>query len=91
MKVQGAYDNLTTLTARVSREAAYMLLAKLYLNAGVYTGTPMWSECAAACQKVLETINTLAPTYKYLFCATNDRYVGNGEILWAVPQQAIMQ
>ena len=29
---------------RVSREGAYMLLAKLYLNAGVYTGTPMWTE-----------------------------------------------
>lgn len=77
----------TQTYGRVSREAAYMLLAKLYLNAGVYTGTPMWSECAAACNKILETINSLAPTYKYLFCASNDRYVGNGEILWAVPQQ----
>ncbi len=71
---------------RLSREAAYMLLAKLYLNAGVYTGTPMWAECAKACQEITKTINTLAPTYKYLFCGSNDKYVGNGEILWAVPQ-----
>lgn len=73
---------------RISREAGYMLLAKLYLNAEVYTGTPMWQQCATACQEILKTVNTLAPEYKYLFCATNDKYVGNGEILWAVPQDA---
>lgn len=71
---------------RVSREGARMLLAKLYLNAGVYTGTPMWKECAGQCQEILKTINTLAPEYKYLFCGTNDKYVGNGEILWGIPQ-----
>lgn len=70
---------------RVSREAAYMLLAKLYLNAEVYTGTAMWRECADACKQVLSTGIKLAKEYKYLFCASNDRYVGNGEILWAVP------
>lgn len=72
---------------RVSREAGYMLLAKFYLNAEVYTGTAMWKECAEACKQVVSTGIQLAPVYKYLFCATNDKYVGNGEILWAVPQQ----
>ena len=71
---------------RVSREAGYMLLAKLYLNAEVYTGTPMWRECAEACKQVVSTGITLAPEYKYLFCATNDKYVGNGEIIWGIPQ-----
>ena len=64
-----------------------MLLAKLYLNAEVYTGTPMWQECADACKKVVSTGIQLAPTYKYLFCASNDKYVGNGEIIWGIPQQ----
>lgn len=71
---------------RVSREAGYMLLAKLYLNAEVYTGTGMWQECADACKEVMSTGITLAPEYKYLFCGTNAKYVGNGEILWGVPQ-----
>lgn len=71
---------------RVSREAAYMLLAKLYLNAEVYTGTGKWQECADACKQVTSTGITLASEYKYLFCGTNDKYVGNGEILWGVPQ-----
>lgn len=72
---------------RISREAGYMLLAKLYLNAEVYTGTAMWQECANALQKVVGTGLQLAPEYKYLFCASNDKYVGNGEIIWAVPQR----
>ena len=71
---------------RVSREAGYMLLAKLYLNAEVYTGTAMWQECADACKQVVSTGIKLAPDYKYLFCGTNAKYVGNGEILWGVPQ-----
>lgn len=71
---------------RISREAGHMLLAKLYLNAEVYTGTAMWQECANECLEITKTINKLAPEYKYLFCATNDKYVGNGEILWGVPQ-----
>ena len=36
---------------------------------------------------MLATGIQLAPEYKYLFCGSNDRYVGNGEILWAAPQQ----
>lgn len=72
---------------RVSREAGYMLLAKLYLNAEVYTGTPMWQQCADALQHVVGTGLELAPEYKYLFCASNDKYVGNGEIIWGVPQR----
>ena len=63
-----------------------MLLAKLYLNAEVYTGEGMWQECADVCNDIRTTISTLAPEYKYLFCASNDKYVGNGEILWAIPQ-----
>lgn len=72
---------------RVSLEAARALLAKFYLNAEVYVGKAMYAECAAQCKEIVKTIPELAPTYKYLFCATNDRYVGNGEILWAVPQE----
>lgn len=73
---------------RLSREAGWMLLAKMYLNAQVYTGTPMWQECADACKQVLATGIQLAPEYKYLFCGSNSKYVGNGEILWGVPQSS---
>lgn len=80
---------------RVSREGALMLLAKLYINAKVYTGTPMFDKCAEACAEIVKTIPNLLGEdfkkggdnkYKYLFCATNDRYARGGEILWAIPQ-----
>ncbi|MDP3680700.1 MAG: RagB/SusD family nutrient uptake outer membrane protein [Flavobacterium sp.] len=37
---------------RFNKWAGYTLLAKVYLNAEVYTGTPKWQECLAACEKV---------------------------------------
>lgn len=38
---------------RFNRWAGYTLLAKIYLNAQVYTGTPQWAEASAACDKVI--------------------------------------
>jgi hypothetical protein len=37
---------------RFNKWAGYMVLAKVYLNAQVYTGTAMWSQALAASQKV---------------------------------------
>jgi hypothetical protein len=69
---------------RFNKWAGYMLLAKVYLNAEVYTGTPKWSECLAACNKVTEggfslhpatavavTANPLGNTYFDLFGDTS--------------------
>lgn len=44
---------------RFNKWAGYTLLAKVYLNAEVYTGTPKWTECLAACNKVSEGGYTL--------------------------------
>ncbi len=38
---------------RATKEAAAMLLAKLYLNAEVYTGTPQYGQALAAVQQVI--------------------------------------
>jgi hypothetical protein len=38
---------------RFNKWAGYALLAKVYLNAGVYTGTPKWAECIAACDQII--------------------------------------
>lgn len=46
---------------RFNKWAGYALLAKVYLNAGVYTGTPKWAECLAACDKVSEGGFSLHP------------------------------
>ena len=39
---------------RFNRWAGYALLAKVYLNAEVYTGTSKWQECLAACEVIDE-------------------------------------
>jgi starch-binding outer membrane protein, SusD/RagB family len=46
---------------RFNQWAGYTLLAKVYLNAEVYTGTPMWAECLEACNKVTEGGFSLHP------------------------------
>jgi len=41
------------LVGRVSASAGYAMLAELYLNAEYFVGTPMWDECIAACDKII--------------------------------------
>ena len=38
---------------RFNQWAGYTLLAKVYLNAQVYTGTARWQECLEACEKII--------------------------------------
>lgn len=40
-------------SSSINKGTAYALLAKLYLNAQVYTGTPMWQKASDACDKVI--------------------------------------
>jgi len=58
--------------ARADRAAVWTLLARLYLNAEVYTGTQRYADCATYCQKVItEGGYTLEPTYGELFMSDN--------------------
>jgi len=47
-------------------------LAKLYLNAKVYTGTERNTECITYCKKVIDAGYSLAPTYSDNFMADNN-------------------
>ena len=60
-----------TTYGRATREAAIMLLAKVYLNAEVYTGTPQYTQALAAVQQVIGGAFTLDPSYQHLFQADN--------------------
>lgn len=74
---------------RAGQGLAYTILAKLYLNAGVYTGTTMYDKCAEACAKVLSLGYTLesATLWPDLFNATNGKLQGPGhEIIFSVYQ-----
>lgn len=57
---------------RATKEAASMLLAKLYLNSEVYTGTPRYAEALAAAQAVIAGPFTLDPSFRHVFQADNN-------------------
>lgn len=57
---------------RVDRSAAQLLLARLYLNAEVYTGKADWKNAALYAKKVLSSGHQLASKYEYLFMGDND-------------------
>ncbi|WP_372767152.1 RagB/SusD family nutrient uptake outer membrane protein [Lutibacter sp.] len=57
--------------ARADQAAAWTLLAKLYLNAGVYTGTARYTDCITYSNKVISAGYGLESSYKNLFLADN--------------------
>jgi hypothetical protein len=56
---------------RADQAAAWFLLAKLYLNASVYTGTGRLNDCIAYCNKIINSDFTLTAQYRYNFLADN--------------------
>ena len=77
---------------RAGKGMAYMILAKLYLNAQVYTGTANYAKCAEYCQKIIDLGYKLESRDDYfkMFCADNDQCLGIGhEIIFSVYQDHI--
>ncbi|MBI1344412.1 MAG: RagB/SusD family nutrient uptake outer membrane protein [Terrimonas sp.] len=56
---------------RADQAAVWALLARLYLNAGVYTGTPRWTDAATYAAKVIGAGYTLTSDYRQLMLADN--------------------
>src|SRR5919198_3931397 len=71
---------------RATGPAARMLLAKLYLNAGVYTGTPNYAGALTAAQAVIAGPYSLDASYQHLFLADNNT---SPEIIFAIPQDGL--
>jgi hypothetical protein len=67
--------------ARADRAAVWTLLAKLYLNAEVYTGQDRYAQCAEICERIINAGYTMEPVYQHLFLADNDR---SNEIIFPV-------
>ena len=58
---------------QADKAAAWMLLARLYLNAEVYTGTAKWDSCIIYTNRVINSGKySLASDYRKNFCADND-------------------
>lgn len=57
----------------VNNPTAWMILAKLYLNAEVYIGEKKYDECLTYLNKILGAGFTIDPVYKNLFGADNNK------------------
>lgn len=58
--LKSALPHLTTTVdlstyGKATQYYAYSILAKLYLNAEVYTGTPKWAECIDMCNEIINS------------------------------------
>lgn len=77
---------------RIDKGAVKFLLAKLYLNAEVYTGTAQWQKCADVLKDLMddgyslhkESRGGIYSPYQELFLADNDKCTD--EIIFAVEQ-----
>ncbi|WP_411767309.1 RagB/SusD family nutrient uptake outer membrane protein [Winogradskyella sp. A3E31] len=70
--------------ARADRGVAYMILAKIYLNAEIYTGQERYSDCLNNCQKILDSGYALADSYLHNFMADNNTNSAKNEIIFPI-------
>jgi len=66
---------------RADKAAAWMLLARLYLNANVYIGASKNAECVTYCDKVIGAGYSLPSDYRWNFSADNDK---SSEMIFAI-------
>jgi starch-binding outer membrane protein, SusD/RagB family len=76
--------NDRTSYGKFNQWAAYALLAKMYINAEVYTGTAAWDECIAACNAIINSGKgfILEPVQRSVFVTDNEN---SKEIIFALP------
>lgn len=72
---------------RVDRGAAWALLARNFLNAEIYTGTPAYTEAITYCKKVLGASYSLTSDYTQLMLADNN--LNGSEFIWALPYDGL--
>ncbi|WP_321286790.1 RagB/SusD family nutrient uptake outer membrane protein [uncultured Sunxiuqinia sp.] len=75
-------NNLETY-GKFNKWAGLSLLAKMYLNAEVYTGTPQWNDCIEVCDEIISSGEfSLESNQKNVFITENQN---SNEIIFALP------
>lgn len=76
-----------TTYGRMNYWAGKMLLAKLYLNAQIYSGTPQWAKVVQACDEIINSGKfSLESNYFTNFNVNNS---GSKEFIFAIPYDQI--
>jgi len=76
-------ENNQLMYGRFNKWAAKTLLANIYLNAEVYTGTPAWEACLEQCDDVINSGKySLSANFRDIFATENEH---SPEIIFAIP------
>lgn len=79
-------ENNQTTYGKFNKWAGLTLLAKMYLNAQVYSGTPAWDKCITTCDEIINATGTtkiaLESNQKNVFITENQN---SKEIIFALP------
>ncbi|MBR5199184.1 MAG: RagB/SusD family nutrient uptake outer membrane protein [Bacteroidales bacterium] len=82
---QSVLPSARTNYPRADKGSAAGLLARIYLNAEVYTGISRWDEAKDLCEDIFALGYVLCPSYPDLFRGDNGQNPSaRGEFLWAV-------
>ena len=90
-EIQSALPYLSTEVStatygRATKWMAYALLAKMYLNAEVYTGAARYDDCIAACDNIINSgLYSLEPMSSYLQMFYPSNGPQNKEFIFAIP------
>jgi len=80
-------DNPGASYGRMHKYAAHFLLAKLYMNSEVWTGTARYAEAEAQLDQIIDSnLFSLEQTYNNIFAAENS---GSTETIFAIPYDEV--
>ncbi|MBZ4043725.1 RagB/SusD family nutrient uptake outer membrane protein [Flavobacterium hibisci] len=77
----------TNVYGRVDQAVARMILAKIYLNAKVYTDTDRYDDCITMCNEIIAGGYTLKPKYLENFMADNNT---SEEMIFTIQSDGIL-
>lgn len=75
---------------RVDQVSAWMLLARLYLNAEIYTGTPQWNKAAEYAAKVMNSSYKLHTQSASAYTAYQELFMGDNDSNGAAEEAILM-
>ncbi len=85
LQIKGALPVKAAQYGRADQGAVNTLLARMYLNAEVYTGANRYSDCVAMCNEIIGLGYELADNYAELFLADNGENTNaNKEIIYPI-------
>jgi len=80
-----------SLYGRFTKGAGFAVMAKVYLNAQVYTGTAKWAEASAACDSIIGLGYSLVPGSQYFDNGANGLFgdvCNSNEVIYAISVDA---